>query len=104
MREMAYHLLDVFTDVPFGGNQLAVFLDGTGITPEMMQRIARELNLSETVFVLPPQDAANHFRLRIFTPGAELPFAGHPTNSRASSGWPRIGDDAAARSPVRPRI
>lgn len=79
MRELAYHLLDVFTDVPFGGNQLAVFLDGTGITPEMMQRIARELNLSETVFVLPPQDTANHFRLRIFTPGAELPFAGHPT-------------------------
>lgn len=79
MREMAYHLLDVFTNVPFGGNQLAVFLDGTGIGPEMMQRIARELNLSETVFVLPPQDAANHFRLRIFTPGTELPFAGHPT-------------------------
>ena len=80
MRELAYHLVDVFTDTPFGGNQLAVFteppVDLPGVT---MQAIARELNLSETVFVLPPADAANHYRLRIFTPGAELPFAGHPT-------------------------
>lgn len=70
---------DVFTDRPFGGNPLAVFPDGQGISPDRMQRIARELNLSETVFVLPPDDPGHTRRLRIFTPGAELPFAGHPT-------------------------
>ncbi len=77
--ELRYHLLDVFTDVPFGGNQLAVFTDAPDLPGELMQRIARELNLSETVFVRPPQNPAAAFRLRIFTPGAELPFAGHPT-------------------------
>ena len=80
MRELAYQLVDVFTDVPFGGNQLAVFTEPPVDLPgTMMQSIARELNLSETVFVLPPADKANHYRLRIFTPGAELLFAGHPT-------------------------
>lgn len=79
MRELAYQLVDVFTDTPFGGNQLAVFLDPGDLPGDRMQAIARELNLSETVFILPPADAANHYRLRIFTPGAELPFAGHPT-------------------------
>ncbi len=79
MRELAYQLVDVFTDTPFGGNQLAVFTDPGDLPGDVMQTIARELNLSETVFVLPPADPANHFRLRIFTPGAELPFAGHPT-------------------------
>lgn len=75
-----YHLLDVFTDRQFGGNPLAVFpqppLD---LTPTLMQRIAQEFNLSETTFVLPPVDPAHDFRLRIFTPLAELPMAGHPT-------------------------
>lgn len=75
----AYHLLDVFTREVFGGNQLAVFPDARNIAPELMPRIARELNLSETVFVLPPTAAGAAHRLRIFTPGAELPFAGHPT-------------------------
>ncbi|MDX1995302.1 MAG: PhzF family phenazine biosynthesis protein [bacterium] len=79
MRELSYELVDVFTDVAFGGNQLAVFTEPGDLPAETMQKIARELNLSETVFVLPPQDAANHFHLRIFTPGMELPFAGHPT-------------------------
>ncbi|MEO8395082.1 MAG: PhzF family phenazine biosynthesis protein [Chloroflexota bacterium] len=80
MRELAYHLVDVFTDTQFGGNQLAVFTEPpVDLLGETMQSIARELNISETVFVLPPADAANHYRLRIFTPGAELPFAGHPT-------------------------
>jgi trans-2,3-dihydro-3-hydroxyanthranilate isomerase len=77
--DLHYHLLDVFTDVPFGGNQLAVFVDGPVIEPDLMQRIARELNLSETVFVQPSRDRRASRALRIFTPGVELPFAGHPT-------------------------
>jgi trans-2,3-dihydro-3-hydroxyanthranilate isomerase len=71
--------LDVFTDRPFVGNPLAVVLDGEGIEPSTMQSIAREFNHPETVFVLPPADAAHRARVRIFTPGRELPFAGHPT-------------------------
>jgi trans-2,3-dihydro-3-hydroxyanthranilate isomerase len=74
-----YLTADVFTDRPFGGNPLAVFPDSRGLSPEWMPRIARELNLSETVFVLPPEDPGHTRKLRIFTPGAELPFAGHPT-------------------------
>jgi trans-2,3-dihydro-3-hydroxyanthranilate isomerase len=70
---------DVFTDRPFGGNPLAVFPDARGLPSERMQQITRELNLSETVFVLPPDDPRHTRRLRIFTPGMELPFAGHPT-------------------------
>jgi trans-2,3-dihydro-3-hydroxyanthranilate isomerase len=75
----SYLLADVFTDHVFGGNQLAVFPSGERVPPQLMPHIARELNLSETVFVLPPHDPAHTRRLRIFTPGAELPFAGHPT-------------------------
>jgi trans-2,3-dihydro-3-hydroxyanthranilate isomerase len=74
-----YYLSDVFTDRPFGGNPLAVFPDGDRVPEALMPRIARELNLSETVFVLPPGDARHLCRLRIFTPAKELPFAGHPT-------------------------
>lgn len=74
-----FHTLDVFTDHVFGGNPLAVFPDARGLTDEQMQQITREFNLSETVFIFPPQYPANTFRLRIFTPGRELPFAGHPT-------------------------
>lgn len=70
---------DVFTDRRFGGNPLAVFPDGRGIDDALMQTIAREFNLSETVFVLPPENPAHTRKLRIFTPAAELPFAGHPT-------------------------
>jgi len=77
--KLPYHLLDVFTDRPFAGNPLAVFTNGQGISSETMQLIAKELNLSETTFVLPPSDTANNYRVRIFTPGAELPIAGHPT-------------------------
>lgn len=79
MRELHYEVVDVFTTSAFGGNPLAVFLDGQGLSTEMMQRIAAEMNLSETVFLLPPEDATNHHKLRIFTPKRELPFAGHPT-------------------------
>jgi trans-2,3-dihydro-3-hydroxyanthranilate isomerase len=70
--------VDVFTETPFCGNPLAVILEGQGLTGEQMQAIAREMNLSETTFVLPSTDAAAHARARIFTPQLELPFAGHP--------------------------
>ena len=73
----AYTVLDVFTDTPLEGNQVAVFDDGTGLDGATMQRAARELNLSETVFVL-PAGGGGEPRVRIFTPVAELPFAGHP--------------------------
>lgn len=79
MPEYRYQLVDVFTDRPFGGNPLAVFPDGRGIPEAAMQAIARELNLSETTFVLPPREPENDFRVRIFTPAEELPMAGHPT-------------------------
>lgn len=79
MRKLRYQLVDVFTNERFGGNQLAVFTNGRGLETDLMQRIAKELNLSETVFVLPPDDPANDWKLRIFTPGTELPMAGHPT-------------------------
>ncbi|MDQ1557961.1 MAG: trans-2,3-dihydro-3-hydroxyanthranilate isomerase [Pyrinomonadaceae bacterium] len=79
MRKLRYHLVDVFTDRQFGGNPLAVFTNGRGIRVETMQAIAKELNLSETTYVLPPDTAANDYRVRIFTPGKELPMAGHPT-------------------------
>jgi trans-2,3-dihydro-3-hydroxyanthranilate isomerase len=70
--------VDVFTDVPFGGNPLAVFPDAAGLSSEQMQQLALELNLSETTFVLPPETPGADFKVRIFTPKAELPFAGHP--------------------------
>lgn len=70
--------VDVFTDRPFGGNPLAVVLEAEGLSSDAMQAIAREFNLSETTFVLPPKDPVNTAQVRIFTPGRELPFAGHP--------------------------
>jgi trans-2,3-dihydro-3-hydroxyanthranilate isomerase len=79
MRKLRYQLVDVFTNRQFGGNPLAVFTNGRGIGAGTMQAIAKELNLSETTYVLPPADAANDYRVRIFTPGQELPMAGHPT-------------------------
>jgi trans-2,3-dihydro-3-hydroxyanthranilate isomerase len=74
---LRYVVADVFTDVPLAGNQLAVFTDGRGLDDETMQKLAREMSFSETVFVLPPE-AGGHARIRIFTPTLELPFAGHP--------------------------
>jgi trans-2,3-dihydro-3-hydroxyanthranilate isomerase len=71
--------LDVFTTQRFAGNPLAVVLESGGLDTAAMQSIAREFNLSETVFVFPPEDRAHRAALRIFTPGGELPFAGHPT-------------------------
>lgn len=77
--QLNFHTLDVFTETRFGGNPLAVVRDAGALTSEQMQVIARELNLSETVFVLPPDKPAHTARMRIFTPRKELPFAGHPT-------------------------
>ena len=73
-----YAVADVFTDRPLEGNQLAVFFEARDLDERRMQRTARELNLSETIFVLPPETSGADARIRIFTPGAELPFAGHP--------------------------
>jgi trans-2,3-dihydro-3-hydroxyanthranilate isomerase len=78
VKEYRFIQVDVFTSAPFGGNPLAVFPDAEGLATEEMQRLAREMNLSETTFVLPPQAPGADFKVRIFTPSAELPFAGHP--------------------------
>jgi len=72
-------IVDVFTDKPLAGNQLAVVLDAKDIPVRLMQRIAREMNFSETTFVLPPEKPTHAAKVRIFTPASELPFAGHPT-------------------------
>jgi len=74
----AFQTVDVFTDRKFGGNPLAVVTEAEGLTTEQMQAIAAEFNLAETTFVLPPKDPAHTAQIRIFTPKAELPFAGHP--------------------------
>jgi trans-2,3-dihydro-3-hydroxyanthranilate isomerase len=79
MPRFRYLTADVFTDELFGGNQLAVFPDATGIPEHRLQDVAREFNYSETTFVFPASDPAHTRRVRIFTPGTELPFAGHPT-------------------------
>jgi trans-2,3-dihydro-3-hydroxyanthranilate isomerase len=79
MRSYRYLHYDVFTDHLFGGNQLAVVLDGRGLSSVTMQAIAKEMNFSETTFVLPPEQDGTDVRMRIFTPDDELPMAGHPT-------------------------
>lgn len=78
-RSYRYLHLDVFTNRLFGGNQLAVIVDARGLSSETMQAIAKEMNFSETTFVLPPERPDTDARMRIFTPGDELPMAGHPT-------------------------
>ena len=78
MASFRYVVADVFTDTPLAGNQLAVFTDARELPEDELQRLAREINFSETVFVYPPE-AGGHARIRIFTPAAEIPFAGHPT-------------------------
>jgi trans-2,3-dihydro-3-hydroxyanthranilate isomerase len=79
LAQFAYRIVDVFTEVSLEGNPLAVLTDARGIDAATMQRVAREFNLSETVFVLPAERAGNAARLRIFTPTMEMRFAGHPT-------------------------
>ena len=78
MRRYRFVTVDVFTDTRFGGNPLAVFPDARGMSDAEMQALAAEFNLSESTFVLPPDDPANTARERIFTPKVEMPFAGHP--------------------------
>lgn len=79
MTYLDYHLLDVFTEQPFTGNGLAVFVDAPPLTAAQMQTLAREINLSETVFVSSPSSPDGAWPTRIFTPSIEMPFAGHPT-------------------------
>jgi trans-2,3-dihydro-3-hydroxyanthranilate isomerase len=90
-----YFVCDVFTSEPLQGNQLGVFIDGRPFSPGQMQRLAREMNFAETVFLLPPQDGGD-VRLRIFTPSAELPFAGHPVLGTAFVVGTALGAGAVA--------
>ncbi|MFD1712425.1 PhzF family phenazine biosynthesis protein [Ottowia sp. GY511] len=97
MRNRPFQQIDVFTAAPGYGNPVAVVLDGTGLDDAAMQHFARWTNLSETTFVLPPTDAQADYQLRIFTPGGELPFAGHPTLGSchawlAAGGQPKRAD------------
>jgi trans-2,3-dihydro-3-hydroxyanthranilate isomerase len=78
-RRHRYLHLDVFTSEPFGGNQLAVFLDARGLSAETMQAVTKEMNFSESTFILPAERPDTDIRMRIFTPGQEMPMAGHPT-------------------------
>ena len=79
MKQRAFKQVDVFTRTPYRGNPLAVVLDGAGLTTEAMQQFTHWTNLSEATFLLPPEDPRADYRVRIFCPGRELPFAGHPT-------------------------
>ncbi len=90
MKQRNFKQVDVFTPTPYLGNPLAVVLDGSGLDDEAMQRFARWTNLSETTFVLPPTQPGADYRVRIFTPGGELPFAGHPTLGSCHS-WLQAG-------------
>jgi PhzF family phenazine biosynthesis protein len=112
MRTRGFRQVDVFADAPYTGNPVAVVLDGGGLTDAEMQAFARWTNLSETTFLLPPADAGADYRVRIFTPSTELPFAGHPTLGSCSAwleagGAPRrpdvvVQECAAGLVPVRP--
>lgn len=95
--DLSYELLDVFTDTPLQGNPLAVFRDGREVSDDLMQRIARELNLSETVFVVPARREDCAGRLRIFTPVCEMQFAGHPTIGAAYALWNGAHDGTQSR-------
>lgn len=90
MKQRLFKQVDVFTDTPYFGNPLAVVLDGSGLDDDAMQRFARWTQLSETTFLLPPTQASADYRVRIFTPGGELPFAGHPTLGSCHS-WLQAG-------------
>jgi trans-2,3-dihydro-3-hydroxyanthranilate isomerase len=91
---LPYEIVDVFTDRPFTGNPLAVVYDAESLGTDQLQALAREFNLSETVFVLPPTKAEATYRARIFTPGEELPFAGHPSVGAAVAYSRRTGTGA----------
>jgi trans-2,3-dihydro-3-hydroxyanthranilate isomerase len=108
MTELTFYTLDVFTDRVFGGNQLAVFPQAPELETAVMQSIAREFNLSETVFVRPAQLEGALRALRIFTPGSELPFAGHPTVGAAQLlvelGIAPLASDGVARFAFEERV
>ncbi len=105
MKSRRYRVIDVFTREPYRGNPVAVVLDGDGLGDDEMQRFARWTNLSETTFVSAPTDDAADYRLRIFTPGGELPFAGHPTLGTchawlSAGGTPRDADTVVQQCAV----
>ncbi|MBL8575929.1 MAG: PhzF family phenazine biosynthesis protein [Mesorhizobium sp.] len=96
MKSRQYFVYDVFADSVLSGNPLAVVMDAEGLDDDRMQAIAREFNLSETVFVLPPKNPIHKASIRIFMPRGELPFAGHPTVGTAVALAERVSDNAAA--------
>lgn len=98
MSSLPYEVVDVFTDQPFTGNPLAVVFDADQLASEQLQAVAREFNLSETVFLLPPTRPGASYRARIFTPTTELPFAGHPSVGAAVTAVRRglVSADAGA--------
>ena len=103
MATRPFKQVDVFTSTPYLGNPLAVVLNGAGIDEHEMQRFARWTHLSETTFLLPPTDPAADYQVRIFTPGGELPFAGHPTLGSChawlqAGGQPEVGPTASSNS------
>lgn len=105
MTSRPFRQVDVFTAVPYFGNPLAVVLDGSGLDDAAMQRFARWTNLSETAFLLPPTDASADYRVRIFTPGGELPFAGHPTLGSChawleAGGQPKVSGRVVQQCPL----
>lgn len=105
MKTRPFQQVDVFTAVPYRGNPLAVVLDGSDLDDAELQRFAQWTNLSETTFLLPPTDPAADYRVRIFTPGSELPFAGHPTIGSChawlrAGGVPKSGDRVVQQSAV----
>lgn len=99
-RPRPFAQVDVFSPTPLRGNPVAVVLDAEGLTDEEMALFARWTNLSETTFVLPPTVAGADYRLRIFTPGGELPFAGHPTLGSAHA-WLEAGGEPTGGHPVQ---
>ncbi len=100
MKSRAFRQLDVFSDQPYRGNPLATVLDGEALSDAEMQQFARWTNLSETTFLLPPTDPAADYRLRIFTPDGELPFAGHPTLGSCHA-WLEAGGRARGETVVQ---
>jgi trans-2,3-dihydro-3-hydroxyanthranilate isomerase len=103
MKKVPFYQIDVFTDTPLGGNPLALFPEVPGWSDAVLLKIAREMNLSETVFLFPPDDFSAHFNMRIFTPEKEIPFAGHPVigTSFAIFGkkW-HVGQEAVLKLPI----
>ena len=99
LRARAFRQVDVFTEQPYRGNALAVVMDGQGLSDEQMQGFARWTQLSETTFLLPPTDPQADYRVRIFTPGGELPFAGHPTLGSCYA-WLQAGGQARGAAQI----